>query len=157
MIDEERFQEAKYQASKFLRSHPTMALASVSSDLEPQISTVYFVSDEDFNIFFLNRKKSKKSDNLRSNGKVAFMVGQGPEVITVQGGGQATELNTSEAEKFYELIKKTALEYSHQWPILHLAKHGYDGFKITPSWMTYLNMEKGKYPNIASEKFYQII
>jgi|SRR3989344_1283253 len=147
----------KDHAVKFLKSHTTMVLASISHDVEPQAATVYFVSDDNLNIYFLTAQNSKKADNLRTNGKVAFVIGWGPEVVTIQGGGIAKELPVKEAEVFYDLIKKTAISSVYQWPLLKLAQEGYCAFKITPSWMMYLNLNKEKYPDIASGEFYKII
>lgn len=147
----------KYEALKFLRSKSTMVLASISNNLEPEAATIYFVCDDEFNLYFMTATTSKKADNLRVNGKVAFVIGQGPEIITIQGGGAAKELPQKDAEKFYELIKKVAVESANQWPILTLAKEGYATFKVTPAWMTYYNLDKENYPEIAREEFYQII
>lgn len=147
----------RYEALKFLKNHATMVLASISENLDPEAATLYFVSDDDFNLYFMTSLESKKCQNLRINGKVAFVIGSGPEVITLQGGGTAKELPRREAETFYELIKQTALASANQWPLLQLAKEGYATFKITPSWLTYLNFEKEKYPDIASDSFYSII
>ncbi|OGZ70381.1 MAG: hypothetical protein A3F47_00705 [Candidatus Staskawiczbacteria bacterium RIFCSPHIGHO2_12_FULL_38_11] len=149
--------EINFKALKFLRSQNTMVLASISNNLEPQAATVYFVCDEHFNLFFMTSKDSKKAENLKINGKVAFVIGWGPQVITIQGGGVAKELDKREAETFIDLIKKNDFESANQWPLLKLAKEGYITFKITPLWMTYLNMEKVKHPNIASSEFYKII
>ncbi len=149
--------EINFRALQFLKSQNPMVLASISNNLDPQAATVYFVSDDNFNLFFMTSAISKKAENLKINGKVAFVIGWGPRVITIQGGGIAKNLASKEAETFYEVIKKTALDSANQWPVLKLAKEGYCTFKITPSWMTYLNMEKEKYPDIASEEFYKII
>ncbi len=149
--------EIKFSALQFLKSQNTMVLASISNNLESEAATVYFVPDENFNLYFMTSAKSRKAENLRINGKVAFVAGWGPEVITIQGGGLAKELEPKEAETFYALIKKTAIRSSSQWPVLQLAKQGYSTFKITPSWMVYLNMEKEKHPEIASSEFYKII
>ena len=156
-MENEKQQEIKYQALKFLKGHSTMVLASISNNVEPEAATIYFVCDDDFNIYFMTSAKSKKADNLRVNGKVAFVVGQGPEIITVQGGGVAKELPAQEAKTFYELIKKVALASASQWPLLKLADEGYCTFKITPLWLVYLNMDKESFPEIASEEFYKII
>ncbi|MDO8530262.1 MAG: pyridoxamine 5'-phosphate oxidase family protein [bacterium] len=149
--------EAKYQAAKFLKSNHIMVLASISENLEPEAATVYYVSDDDFNLFFMTSAKSRKAENLKINGKVAFVIGRGPEIITIQGGGVAKELPAREAETFYELIKTTALSNATQWPILKLAEEGYCTFKIEPSWMTYFNLDNKNHSDIASEEFYKII
>ncbi len=148
---------AKDHALKFLKSHTTMVLASMSNNVEPAAATVYFVSDDNFNLFFLTSAKSKKADNLKTNGKVAFVIGWGPEIITIQGAGVAKDLPEKEAEIFFDLIKKNAFTSVNQWPILKFADEGYCAFKITPSWISYLNLNKELYPDIASNEFYKII
>ena len=144
-------------AAAFLKSHNTLVLASISNNVEPEAATVYFVSDDDLNLYFLTSIKSKKADNLKVNGKAAFVIGWGPEVVTIQGAGVAKELPAKEAKIFFDLIKKTALASVYQWPLLKLANEGYCAFKIIPSWMSYLNLNKEMYPDIASGKFYKII
>ncbi len=150
-------QQAKNEARKFLQLHHTMVLASISNDVEPQAATIYYVCDDDFNLYFMTAANSKKAENLRTNGKVAFVVGQGPEIITIQGGGVAKELPSEEAHTFHELIKQVAFTSANQWPVLQLAEEGFSTFKIAPTWLSYLNLEKEKYPDIASKEFYKII
>jgi len=156
-MDNVKLEKAKYEARKFLQSQSTLVLASISNNVEPEAATVYFVGDDDFNLYFMASATSKKAENLRTNGKVAFVIGRGPEIITIQGGGVAKELPAAEAETFSGLIKKVALESANQWPILQLAQEGFCTFKIAPGWMSYLNMEKGRFPEIAGSEFYKIV
>ena len=147
----------KQKALEFLRERNTMVVSTVSDSGEPQASTVYFMADDNFNIYFLTFKESRKCENLKSNGKIAFVVGTGPEVVTIQGGGNAEFLDEKEAQVFYELIEKVSFKSPWQWPVTLLAKEGFCTFKIKPIWMVWLNLHKEQYPDIASEEFYKII
>lgn len=158
MILSQEYQEKiQRSALDFLKSRNAMVISTVSPAGEPQVATVYFVVDDDFNLYFMTSSGSRKCENLKSNGKIAFVVGTGPEVITIQGGGTAESLSADEAKVFYGLIEKIALQSVYQWPLLTLAKEGFCTFKIKPSWMVWLNLHKEQYPDIASEEFYKII
>ncbi len=134
-----------------------MVISTVSSTGEPQAAVVYYFVDEHFNFYFMTSIGSKKCENIKENGKVAFVVGTGPEVITVQGGGTAKALDQKEAEIFFQMIEQIALKSSYQWPLLTLAKNGFCTFRIKPNWMVLLNFHKDQYPDIAREEFYKII
>lgn len=157
ILSQEEEQKIHQKALEFLRECNTMVVSTVSDQGEPQVATVYFTVDDDFNIFFMTSRGSKKCENLKSNGKIAFVVGTGPEIVTIQGGGVAEPLDEKEAQVFYKLIEKVSLRSPWQWPVTLLAKEGYCTFKITPTWMVWLNLHKEKYPDIASEEFYKII
>ncbi len=145
------------RALEFLKDHRTMVVSSISDSGNLHAATVYFVVDDNFHLYFMTLSGSSKCENLRANGKVAFVVGTGPEVITIQGGGIAEYMEEKRGKVFYELIKRAALTTPWQWPILFLAKHGFCTFHIIPTWMVWLNLHKEKYPDIAREEFYQIV
>ena len=156
-LSSEEKMKVKQKALEFLKEHTTMVVSTVSPSGEPQASTVYFMVDDDFNIYFLTSKGSRKCENLKSNGKIAFVVGTGPKVVTIQGGGNAESLDEKEAQVFYDFIEKIGFESPWQWPVTFLAKEGFCTFKIKPTWMVWLNLHKDQYPDIASEEFYKII
>ena len=158
-LSQEDQKKIRHEALQFLRSRNTMVISTVSPQGEPQAATVYYIVDDAFNLYFMTSLGSKKCENVTANGKVAFVVGTGPEIVTVQGGGMAMPLDSKEAQVFFEMIKRIALQSPYQWPLLMLAKEkgGFCTFKIKPSWMVWLNLHKEQYPDIASEEFYKII
>lgn len=157
ILSQEEQEKIRASALGFLNDHNTMVVSTVSDAGEPQAATVYFTVGDDFSIYFMTSHGSRKCENLKSNGKIAFVVGTGPEVATIQGGGNAESLDEQEAQVFYKLIEKVSLRSPWQWPVTLLAKEGYCTFKITPTWMVWLNLHKEQYPDIASEEFYKII
>ncbi|OGZ65582.1 MAG: hypothetical protein A3C06_00750 [Candidatus Taylorbacteria bacterium RIFCSPHIGHO2_02_FULL_46_13] len=149
-------EKAKQRALAFLKENDTMVIATASKSGEPQASTVYYVVDNDFNVFFITNAGTKKHDNLTKNNQVAFVVGFGPQVLTVQGGGIAQEMAEG-YEQVYGQIMEKALKPADQWPPLFLSKKGQCVFKITPSWMVCLNLHKESHEAGVQEDFCKII
>ena len=150
-------QETREGALKFLQDNRTMVVASVSSDGEPQASTVYYIVDDEFNFYFITFNGSKKCENLKANGKVSFVVGFGPRPLTVQGGGKAVLIDDKEAKVFLELVEKTHAINPYEWPVLELAKEGFCTFKIIPSWLVWLNFDSEEHLKASGDKFQKII
>ena len=157
ILSQEEKEKVRKEVLKFLKERNTMVVSTVSLSGEPQAATVYYVADENFNFYFMTSVKSRKCENLHSNSKIAFVVGTGPEVVTIQGGGEVDKLDEQEANVFYALIEKIALKSPWQWPLILLTKDSFCTFRIKPKWMVWLNFQKDKYPDIASEEFYKII
>lgn len=149
-------EEVRQKAIEFLKSNDTMVIATASSGGEPQASTVYYAVDDDLNLFFITHAGTKKHDNLRQNKKVAFVVGFGPQVLTVQGGGVAEEMAEGHGAVYDQIMEK-ALKPADQWPPLILSKKGQCVFKITPTWMVCLNLHKESHAGEIEEDFYKII
>lgn len=149
--------KVRLEALHFLKNHHTMVISTISPSNDPQAAVIYYVVDEMFNFYFMTSLGSKKSENLRANGKVAFVVGAGPTVATMQGGGVAESLNEQEAQVFYKLIEEISLKSPWQWPLILLSKKGFCTFRIKPIWMTWLTLDKDQYPDVATEQFYKII
>jgi nitroimidazol reductase NimA-like FMN-containing flavoprotein (pyridoxamine 5'-phosphate oxidase superfamily) len=153
-------EKMRAHALEFIKSHHTMVLSTVSSSGQPHAATMYYVADDDFNLYFITVSTSKKAENLRANSSTAFVIGAGPEIVTVQGGGSAVPLDEHQALVFYGLIENIALKSPWQWPLLMLTKGKntlFSTFRITPTRMTLFNLDKEKYPDIASEEFHTII
>ncbi len=134
-----------------------MVVSTVSEEGEPQAATVYYVVDDDFNFYFMSAAGSRKCENLLANSKMAFVIGVGPEIKTVQGGGMAEAVNERAGEIFEKLSEQIKLESPEQWPLLLLAKKGFCTFKIKPTWMVWLNLNKDQHFDVSNIQFYKII
>ena len=150
-------EKIKKEALEFLKRNTTMVVATVAENGWPQYSLVYFVTNDDFDLYFLTSKKSRKYDNLRYSEKVSFVIGRGPEVVTIQGAGLAKELGAREAQTFYEVMEKIAIKDAKQWPLPILAKEGFATFKITPMWMSMLDLQNSYYADAKTENFHKIV
>ncbi|MEK9201829.1 MAG: pyridoxamine 5'-phosphate oxidase family protein [Patescibacteria group bacterium] len=156
-ISPEEQNKIRYSALEFLKSHNTMVVSTVSEAGEPQAAAVYYVVDNDFNFYFMSVVGSRKCTNLSANGKMAFVVGTGPEINTVQGGGMAEAFDEQAGEIFGKLSERIKLESPEQWPLLLLAKKGFCTFRVKPTWMVWLNLHKGQHPDVSDIQFHKII
>lgn len=149
--------KVKSLALTFLKSNNVMSVASASIDCEPHTAIVYYTIDEDFNVYFMTSRGSKKYNNLKQNNKIAFTINSNKGINAIQGGGIAEELNEVQATTFFKLINNLIGRDLFRWPLMRLAEEGYCTFKIKPTWMVWFNLDKENYPEISSDRFYKII
>jgi general stress protein 26 len=65
--------ELKSKILEVLRSHHTMALATIRPDGYPQATTVYYIHDE-FTLYFAIDAASQKAGNIKLNNKVSVAI-----------------------------------------------------------------------------------
>jgi len=145
----------------FLQENSTAVVATAYKN-RPRVSTVYFFVDEDFNFYFATKRKTSKYINLSLNPEVSFVVGTGPEHISVQAHGRAELIvNEEEREKLLRiLVGKQNLKGVRLWPIDEL-EHLVDSykvlFKVVPEEMFYFNIDSHKHENSISNESIKII
>jgi nitroimidazol reductase NimA-like FMN-containing flavoprotein (pyridoxamine 5'-phosphate oxidase superfamily) len=101
---------ARAAALDFLKKHTAGVLASVSRDYKPHASVVYYVADDNFNIYFFTKRNSRKFDAISAHPQVAFTIGRLDVPQTLQIEGVASELRGEEdkAAHIADLMKKLA-------------------------------------------------
>ncbi len=82
---------------KFLLEQKIMTLATISNDYKPQNSVILYFADNDFNLYFITDKKSRKAQNIKFNNNVCASIWQ-HQKLSLQVEGTVTELN-SESDK----------------------------------------------------------
>ncbi|MEY4744778.1 MAG: hypothetical protein RL272_723 [Candidatus Parcubacteria bacterium] len=97
MAEEKASHREAEEALAFLKSSTLAAVSTASRDGKPEVAFVYYVTDDDFNLFFLTRRDSLKFRNILENGRAAIAVGNEDEVKTVQMAGKIEEV-TEEGE-----------------------------------------------------------
>ena len=92
------------QILEFMRGHSLAVQASVSISNSPQAAVVGFIVTDDFEIFFDTLDTTRKISNLRSNSRVAFVVGglADSDERTVQYEGVADEPYGPDLERLKE-------------------------------------------------------
>lgn len=88
--------DARTAALAFLKAHQAGVLSTVTSDGNPHGSAVYYVADENFNIYFVTLKTSGKFANLQAHPTVAFTIGRQDVPQTIQIAGVASVLQHAE-------------------------------------------------------------
>lgn len=149
-------QELKERALAFIRSNNAMVVATATKKGEPHAATVYFDVDDDFSFYFITSAISRKALNLKDNDGVAFVIGFGPQLVTVQGGGKATSFEIS-ADFFEKFLDRIEPEEPVNWPLLRINKDSFSAFKIKPDWLVWLSLDKDGHPETYSTDHHKLI
>ena len=101
-------ENARKDALAFLLRHKTGVLSTLSPEGRVHGSMIYYIADENFNIYFLTLSNSRKFKALQANPAVAFTVAT-PEVPqTLQFEGVAMDISLDEeATKKKEQLLET--------------------------------------------------
>lgn len=149
--------ELQREARAFLQKHKTCVLGTLAADGEPQGATMTYICDDDFNFYFVTRKESRKHRNLLADPRVSIVVGVDPEAPgTAQAQGKAEVLNEPHfmIHYFEKIVDISAPEW---WPLFALEGMDFVFFKVTPTWLRWLNLDAGTYPRTYREGFQQIL
>ncbi|MFZ2522181.1 MAG: pyridoxamine 5'-phosphate oxidase family protein [Minisyncoccia bacterium] len=158
MLTEVKIREDAYN---FLRENST-AVVATSFNGDPRASTVYYFVDEDFNFYFVTKRKTSKYLNAELNPKVALVVGFGPEHISVSAHGRVELIvNDIEKQKIISIIVgKQNLMGVRLWPIDEL--RNLEGshkvvLKVVPDEMFFMNLDSDLYPETIGDTHMKII
>lgn len=125
---------------EFLKNNAT-AVVSTCVKNQPEAATVFYVIDDELNLYFVTRRSSRKFKNLSSNNKVAVVVGtdaQNP--TTVQMEGEASySVNLPAIAKLFKVVWK---EKKLNNPLLYLKGLDFSIFKVKPKWMRFMHLEE---------------
>lgn len=124
-------------AHAFLTSHKTGTLATVGSDGRPHASLVVYVFDEDFNIYFMTLRTSRKFAALSMHEDVAFTISSEAVPQTLQIEGKAADISSeyeagSKKDDIFELLIKNS---SFNAPISKMDTAQTAIIRITPAWV----------------------
>jgi general stress protein 26 len=124
------------QLLDFLRQHPVAVQASVSVGQSPQAAIVGIAVTDQFEIIFDTLESTRKARNLRSNTKVALVIGGwnvGDE-RTVQCEGIADQPSGPDLERLKSVYYASYPDGRNRlsWP-------GLIYLRIRPTWIRYTN------------------
>ena len=121
----------KRELYDFINEYKLGVLATVSSLNLPEAAVVGIAVTTDLALVFDTIGTSRKSQNLRLNPKIAFVIGWDDE-ITVQYEGEADEPKGSELERCKQFYFKRWPDgpEREQWP-------GITYFRVRPTWIRY--------------------
>lgn len=153
--------EAKEKCLAFLKEQNEGVLATATTSGKPFASCIYYAVDDEFNIYFLTSRATNKFKNILLNKEVAFVVGTGPEYLTVQVQGMCDIVPDEEFEKATSLL----LEVESRHPMMHWPIHAIKSLdekglvllKVNPSFVAFLTINSKAYPESNANYFYQII
>lgn len=126
----------KEEALAFLKQRTTGVLATVEGG-KPHASTVFYVCDDDFNIYFVTLFASRKFQAVRGNPVVAFTVSDRDVPQTVQIEGVAAELTHNDEKRAHmaDLVKVLTANSRYYAPLTRLDPSEIVMLWIKPSWV----------------------
>ena len=155
-----KYEEIKEDARNFIQ-HMNTAVIATAFEYQPFASTVYYLADDNFNIYFSTKRNTIKNINAAFNANIAFVVGTGPKHISIQARGAVKIVIGKEKN---EILKKLKLQKkrlgSTEWPTKSMVP--FKGrppvvFKITPSELQFMNLDDTTYPRSLSREYHQVI
>lgn len=131
VIDKDRSEKAL----KFLTANPVGVIATASLTGVPHAATVYLVTDEDLNIYFVTKEQTTKHHNLLENPKVSIAVYNSGSQTTLQAHGEVVKI--SDIAEFMRLFAKILdisadTSDSDRPPISKLYAGDYFMYKLKP-------------------------
>lgn len=100
-------EKARLDARAFLTRHTTGVLSTVSPTGDAHGSMIYYVADEDFNVYFLTVGNTRKFEAIQAHPQVAFTVSTPdvPQTLQMQGIAMDITLDQEASKKKDELFK----------------------------------------------------
>jgi len=124
----------------FLETQSTLALATTSSDGQPQVAPIFYVSDDRLNLYWLSSPKSRHSVNLVRNPKVAATmypsVWQWNDIVGLQLEGEARPVGD---ERIREQILILYLRKFQLPPDFDSVIQASTLYALTPNWLRWLD------------------
>lgn len=106
----------KQLALEFLKQNKIGVLATANAEGAPHGTLVYYVIDNDFNLYFVTKLDTTKAKNIAQNPRVAFVVGTKDEPVTAQLQGKAAHFQGPTEVKLIDQILAIAHTGNYHWP-----------------------------------------
>ena len=129
----------------FLKDHPMGILSTSNRDGEPWGAAVYFLVDDDFNIYFVTRHDSRKYQNMEKNPYASLTVADSETQVTVQLSGDITTMPVQKyMDVFFDKFANMRPEGDYQWapPVDKVHSGSYMPLQLTPTKMQYADYGK---------------
>ena len=141
--------DTRHKVHHFLNTNPLGVVSTVSSDGTPWGAAVYFIADDDFNIYFVTRAETTKYHNLKQGRVAAFTIADRATQTTVQLTGKVSQVSTSDyMENLFDKFMEIRHNDDHGWtpPINKVHAGNYMPLCITPTRLQYANYSQHKDP-----------
>ncbi|MEO7364205.1 MAG: pyridoxamine 5'-phosphate oxidase family protein [Candidatus Saccharimonadales bacterium] len=130
---------------EFLKKHQSGVLSTAGDAGSVWGATVYFVTDDDLNIYFVTRTGSFKYKNIQTQPFAALTVSDGEAQITVQLSGEVSQMPINKyMDIFFDKFAAMRPEGDFDWapPVDKVHEGNYMPLQLTPSRMQYADYGK---------------
>ena len=113
----------------------TGVIGTVSENSTPETSTMYYIQDNDLNIYFVTRSGSRKYKNITKNPHVSFVISSEHPPKTIQLEGVAGEvLDPNEQVDYFNKLIAKITESSAMPPVEQIVAGEMVFMKMTTTW-----------------------
>lgn len=141
----------KSEAKNFLNEQMMGVIATIGQDNTPEAASVNYLLDENWVLYIITDKDTRKVQNLRQNSKAAFVVGNTavPHTVQIQGNVEIVE----DSNPAYEELRKKLVDSKRliNDPMYDMFGHNYVILKFTISWMRWLAFDQSNGSPIFTE------
>lgn len=125
------------EALSFLVDHDTGVLATTARSGEPHARLIYYICDDEFNLYFITLKKTRKVDDLNANSRAAFVVSETEIPRTIQLEGTVEDLtNTATLDPLVAgFIHRLMKDKKYGIPLAHFDPDQLRFYRFTPNWV----------------------
>lgn len=134
---------------EFLKHNPMGVVSTVDDNGTPWGAAVYFIADDDFNIYFVTRAETTKYENLKKGRVAAFTIADRATQTTVQLTGEVSEVSASDyMNNLFEKFMALRHNDDHNWspPINKVHAGAYMPLCIKPTRLQYADYSQHKDP-----------
>ena len=127
------------KALDFLGQENIGVLATLSPEGSPRARFVYYTFDEQFNIYFLTYKNTRKVTDLEKHSSAAFTVANElvPESIQIEGTVSDVTDEPTSNETIHKLFERLKSNKEFGAPLTHFDTSTFRFYKLTPSWIRF--------------------
>lgn len=138
--------DSKQQALTFLKANAVGVLATISDAGGPRARTVYYSANDDFEIFFMTLRSTRKAEDLAHEHRAAFVVSDSQAPQTLQIEGVVTELTGTAVidSTVKDLLATFNAHGPHFAPLTHMHADVVSYYKISPTWIRFGNFTEGQ-------------
>lgn len=125
---------------KFLKENPMGILSTSGVDDTPWGAAIYYLSDDEFNIYFVVRAGTLKYANITKNPRAALTVSESESQITVQLSGEVTTMPVQKyMDIFFDKFANIRPEGDYEWapPIDRIHEGNYMPLQLSPTKLQY--------------------
>lgn len=130
---------------EFLKQHQMGVLSTAGESGTAWGAAVYFVTDDDLNIYFVTRAGTFKYKNIKTNPFAALTVVDAEAQITVQLSGEVSQLPVGKyMDVFFDKFAAMRPEGDYHWapPIDKVHEGNYMPLQLKPSHLQYADYGK---------------
>lgn len=136
---------------RFIANHPTGVLTTVDPNGNPHGSVIYYAADEDRNILFVTKERTRKHDNITHHNHVMLVVydSEAQAVLQITGLAEQVEGLYDKQMDFAAVLTSSMIASGYPFsPVSKLSAGPYVVYKVKP---VQIRLTTYGYPGQGSE------